>query len=103
MNKKKHQKETNLNYTRIILFLLLIIEVIILIINIAKLIKSRKNKPISAEFREIDYHYIKMFSSAFKEISNNLTQKFYPKLSLNNTLNISLIKNSTKTKIKFIL
>ena len=100
MNKKKHQKETNLNYTRIILFILLIIEVIILIINIAKLIKSRKNKPISAEFREIDYHYIKMFSSTFKEISNNLTQKFYPKLSLNNTLNISLIKNSTKTKIK---
>ena len=100
MNKKKHQKDTNLNYTRIILFILLIIEVIILIINIAKLIKSRKNKPISAEFREIDYHYIKMFSSTFKEISNNLTQKFYPKLSLNNTLNISLIKNSTKTKIK---
>ena len=100
MNKKKHQKETNLNYTRIILFLLLIIEVIILIINIAKLIKSRKNRPISAEFREIDYHYIKMFSSTFKEISNNLTQKFYPKLSLNNTLNISLIKNSTKAKIK---
>ena len=96
MNKKKHQKDTNLNYTRIILFILLIIEVIILIINIAKLIKSRKNKPISAEFREIDYHYIKMFSSTFKEISNNLTQKFYPKLSLNNTLNISLIKNSTK-------
>ena len=100
MNKKKHQKDTNLNYTRLILFILLIIEVIILIKNIAKLIKSRKNKPISAEFREIDYHYIKMFSSAFKEISNNLTQKFYPKLSLNNTLNISLIKNSTKTKIK---
>ena len=100
MKKKKHQKDTSLNYTRIILFILLIIEVIILIINIAKLLKSRKNKSIPAEFREIDYHYLKMFSSTFKEISNNLTQKFYPKPSLNNKLNNTLIKNSTKTKLK---
>jgi hypothetical protein len=41
-----------------------------------------------------------MFSSTFEEISKNLTQKFYPKPSLNKTLNDTVSINTTKTKLK---
>ena len=100
MNKKKNKRDISSNFNRAILVILLIIEVIILIINIAKLIKFRKNRPISAQFREIDYHYLKMFSSTFADISNNLSKKFYPKTSLIKTINNTETINSTKTKLK---
>ena len=100
MNKKKTKRNISSNFNRAILVILLIIEVIILLINIAKLIKFRKNRPTSAEFREIDYHYLKMFSSTFEDISNNLSKKFYPKTSLIKTINNTQTINSTKTKLK---
>ena len=104
MNKKNVKRKINFNIncnlSRAFLILLLTIEIAILILNIDKLIKFSKKKLFPVEFREIDYHYLRMFSSTFEEISKNLTQKFYPKPSLNKTLNDTVSINTTKTKLK---
>ena len=104
MNKKNVKRKINFNIncnlSRAFLILLLTIEIAILILNIDKLIKFSKKKLFPVEFREIDYHYLRMFSSTFEEISKNLTQKFYPKPSLNKALNDTVSINATKTKLK---
>ena len=98
MNKNIINEGLKSKLNRSLLIILLLIEVIILIINISKLIKFRKNNPgiienYSYDFRDIDKYYLNIFSKTFSEISNNLTSKFFIK-------NHTQTKTDTKQKIK---